>query len=129
MPSYIPENLLKSRSSKARKREPVYMLRDRITVKKGCLEQFAAHAEEFLGAMQRERGWRLIAAAVNITGRLNVVTHIWQIPSPDSLPETMRWLADAPKYAAIQEHIEKEEQELMLALAYDPKEPELEEEE
>ena len=127
MTTYLAEGALKRGSRKAKKDGPVYMLRDRITIKKGCLEQFAADAQEFLGAMQRERGWRLIAAGVDITGRLNVVTHIWEIPSPDSLPETMRWCADAPKYAEIQEHIEHEEQELMLALAYDPKEPELEE--
>jgi hypothetical protein len=124
MATHVREGLLRSGPRKPKKNGPVYMLRDRITVKKGCLEQFAAAAEEFLGAMQRERDWKLIAAGVNITGRLNVVTHIWEIPDADSLPETMHWLADAPKYAEIQEYIEKEEQELMLALRYDPKEPE-----
>ena len=104
----------------------VHMLYDRITIKKGHLTEFIADAEEFLDSIQQERGWRLIAAAVSLTGRLNVVTHVWQIPDPDSLPATMHWLADAPKYGEIQKHVESEEQELMLALIYDPKEPEIE---
>jgi hypothetical protein len=134
MQTQINDKILKKRSRRSAPSEAadehkgaVYMLHDRITIKKDHLTEFIADAEEFLDCLQRERGWRLIAAAVSLTGRLNVVTHVWQIPDPDSLPATMHWLADAPKYGEIQSHIESETQELMLALIYDPKEPELEE--
>lgn len=100
-------------------RQP-YFLMDIIEVKLEYMQQFVLMMRTRLLDVFESFDWKLISATYYLTGRPEVVMHIWQIPSADSLRETMVKLSESSDYLTLQEYIVSEQQHLLSRMMYDP---------
>jgi hypothetical protein len=103
-----------------RSREP-YFLVDIIEVKLESMQDFVLTMGKLLAEDFPQFGWELISATYYLTGRPDIVMHIWQIPTAESLRDTMVTLGENSTYLELQKYIASEQQHLLSRMLYDPR--------
>lgn len=97
-----------------------YYLLDTIDVKPDQMQRFIEIMYQLINGAFREQGWKLVSATYAVTGRPTTVTHLWSIPSANSVLETMLKLADNATYVALMACVDSEEQQILTPMIYNP---------
>lgn len=98
-----------------------YFLIDMIEVRKDRMQDFITNMILLIPVFQG-CGWQLISATYTLTGQPSTVIHVWQIPSADSLRDTMVRMGENTLYLKLQETITAEQQNILSRMPYDPNE-------
>jgi len=98
-----------------------YFLIDMIEVRKDRMQDFITNMILLIPVFQGY-GWQLISATYTLTGQPSTVIHVWQIPSADSLRDTMVRMGENTLYLKLQETITAEQQNILSRMPYDPNE-------
>ncbi len=98
-----------------------YFLIDMIEVRKDRMQDFITNMILLIPVFQGY-GWELISATYTLTGQPSTVIHVWQIPSADSLRNTMVRMGENTLYLKLQETITAEQQNILSRMPYDPNE-------
>jgi hypothetical protein len=93
---------------------------DVIEVKLASMDQFVRRMQQLLVNDFPRYGWKLLSATYHLTGRPDIVMHVWEIPSADSLRDTMIRLGENPTYLELQQYVVSEQQHLLSRMVYDP---------
>lgn len=98
-----------------------YFLIDMIEVRKDLMQDFITNMTLLVPVFEGY-DWKLISATYTLTGQPSTVIHIWQIPSADSLRNTMVRMSENTLYLKLQETIKSEQQNILSRMPYDPNE-------
>lgn len=98
-----------------------YFLIDMIEVRKDRMQDFIINMTLLVPVFEGY-DWKLISATYTLTGQPSTVIHVWQIPSADSLRNTMVRMGENTLYLKLQETITAEQQNILSRMPYDPNE-------
>ena len=98
-----------------------YFLIDMIEVRKDLMQDFIVNMTQLVPVFEGY-DWKLISATYTLTGQPSTVIHVWQIPSADSLRNTMVRMSENTLYLKLQDTIKSEEQNILSRMPYDPNE-------
>ncbi len=96
-----------------------YFLIDMIEVRKDLMQDFIVNMTQLVPVFEGY-DWKLISATYTLTGQPSTVIHVWQIPSADSLRNTMVRMSENTLYLKLQDTIKSEEQNILSRMPYDP---------
>lgn len=96
-----------------------YFLIDMIEVRKDGMQDFITNMLLLLPVFEGY-GWQLISATYTLTGQPSTVIHVWQIPTADSLRNTMVRMSENTTYLKLQQTIKSEQQNILSRMPYDP---------
>lgn len=96
-----------------------YFLIDMIEVRKDLMQDFITNMTLLIPVFEGY-GWKLISATYTLTGQPSTVMHVWQIPTADSLRNTMVRMSENTLYLKLQQTIRSEQQNILSRMPYDP---------
>ena len=96
-----------------------YFFIDMIEVRKDLMQDFITNMFLLIPVFEGY-GWQLISATYTLTGQPSTVIHVWQIPTADSLRDTMVRMGENTTYLKLQETIKSEQQNILSRMPYDP---------
>ena len=100
-----------------------YYLVATLKLKYGQQRQFNEVMGHLKPALERE-GWKLLGAYQTVVGTLNSVVDLWEINSPNAVPETLARVAKDPEFAQwaarLPELLQEEVLQIMTKLPYSP---------
>lgn len=96
-----------------------YFLIDMIEVRKDLMQDFIVNMTLLVPVFEGY-GWKLISATYTLTGQPSTVMHVWQIPTADSLRNTMVKMSENTLYLKLQQTIRSEQQNILSRMPYDP---------
>jgi hypothetical protein len=88
-----------------------------VILKPEHVEAFPKHMAEAIPHFERI-GWRLMVAGGSVTGRLRTVTHIWKIPSADSVLTLVKELGGIEAIQKMVSCIQDEWMEILSSMPY-----------
>jgi NIPSNAP len=101
---------------------PYYLLAS-LKVKYGQQRRFNEVMSHLKPVLEKE-GWKLIGAYQNTIGRLNSVIDLWEVSSPNAVPESLAAASKDTEFAQwaaqLPELVEEEVLQLMTKLPYSP---------
>lgn len=98
-----------------------YFFIDMIEVRKDLMQDFITNMTLLVPVFE-SYNWQLISATYTLTGQPSTVIHVWQIPSADSLRNTMVRMSENTLYLKLQQTIKSEQQNILSRMPYDPNE-------